>query len=87
MFRVLLPVFTLVLFLMPVPAPGIPTCPAASMAEYVGFSFQGCQFNSITFFGFDYSLGRGSDSASSGPPSFPRFRTFWSLARPPRYPA
>lgn len=71
MFRVLLTVSILVLLLMPVPAPAIPTCPAASMAEYVGFAFQGCQFNSLTFFGFDYSHGSGVRLGLFGPTVFP----------------
>ena len=69
MLRVLLPVVILVLLLMPVSARAIPTCPAASMAEYVGFGFQGCQFNSLTFYNFEYS--HSGVRLIFGPPAFP----------------
>jgi hypothetical protein len=55
MSRVLLPIVTLGLLLMPVAVPAIPICPAGSMADYTGFGATGCQFNSLTFSNFSYS--------------------------------
>ena len=52
-------------------ASAIPICPAASMAEYLGFASQGCQFNSLTFSNFEYSHPAGIRLNIFGPTVFP----------------
>lgn len=37
------------------PIAAIPSCPSGTMADYIGFSAAGCQFNSLTFSDFSYS--------------------------------
>jgi hypothetical protein len=54
MLRVLLPVFTIVLLLMAAPASAIPICPAATMADYLGFGATGCNLSGVTISGFTY---------------------------------
>jgi hypothetical protein len=71
MLRVLLPVLTIVLLLMAAPAAAIPICPSASMAEYVGFASQGCQFNGFRFSNFEYSHPEGVILGIFGPRIFP----------------
>lgn len=71
MLRVLLPVLTIVLLMMAAPASAIPVCPTASMAEYVGFGLQGCQFHNFTFSNFQYSHPNGVRVTLFGPRTFP----------------
>ena len=68
MSRVFLPVLALVLLLMAAPASAIPTCPAGTMADYLGFRSPGCQFNTLTFSNFSYS---GIAKDFTGPTNLP----------------
>jgi hypothetical protein len=75
MLRVLLPVLTLMLLLMAVPAAAIPICPSGTMADYIAFGSTGCNLNNLTFLNFSYSGGVRAFSGESqdffGSPVFP----------------
>jgi hypothetical protein len=48
------------------PATAIPTCPAGSMADYIGFGATGCQVNRLTFSNFAYQVTPVSQGYNSG---------------------